>query len=201
MPAYSIDGVVPVVDPASFVHPTAILIGDIVIGPNCYIGPGASLRGDFGRVMMGPGSNLQDNCVIHGFPNSDTILEENAHIGHGAVLHGCIVRRAAMVGMNAVVMDGAEIGEQALVAAMSFVKAAFIVPPRMLVAGIPARVMRELTAQELDWKMQGTREYQYLTRRCFESFAEVTPLTAPEPNRPRVKPSPVEPLYKLKRQR
>jgi len=199
MPAYSIDGVIPVVDPSSFVHPTAALIGDVIIGPNCYVGPGASLRGDFGRVRMGPGSNLQDNCVVHGFPNSETVLEENAHIGHGAVLHGCIVRPSGMVGMNAVVMDDVEIGENALVAAMSFVKAGFVVPPRMLVAGIPARVMRELSAQELAWKAEGTREYQRLTRRCLESFVEVAPLAAPEANRPRVKPAPAEPLHKIKR--
>ena len=111
MPVYEIDGLTPVVDPSSFVHPTATLIGDVIIGPNCYIAPNASMRGDFGRLVMRAGANLQDNCVVHGFPDTDTVLEEDAHIGHGAVLHGCVIRRNALVGMSAVIMDGAEIGE------------------------------------------------------------------------------------------
>ena len=108
MPSYSIEGVIPVVHPSAYVHPTAVLIGDVHIGPNCYVGPNASLRGDFGRIVLLAGANVQDNCVMHGFPQQDTVVEENGHIGHGAVLHSCIVRRDALVGMNAVVMDEAE---------------------------------------------------------------------------------------------
>src|SRR5690242_12972796 len=107
MPFYAIDGLVPVVDPTAYVHPTAVVIGDVIIGPQVYVGPCASLRGDFGRLVLKAGSNLQDNCTMHGFPGSDTVVEENGHIGHGAVLHGCVVRRDALVGMNAVVMDEA----------------------------------------------------------------------------------------------
>ena len=135
----------PVVDPTAFVHPTAVLIGDVRVGPGCYVGPCASLRGDFGRLVLEAGVNVQDTCVLHGFPGTDTVVEADGHIGHGAVLHGCVVRRDALVGMNAVVMDEAEVGEQAIVAACAFVRAGMKVPPRMLVAGVPGKVVRELT--------------------------------------------------------
>src|SRR5512146_1457028 len=135
---WSINGVTPVVDPAAFVHPSAVLIGDVLIGAGCYVGPSACLRGDFGRLEVRAGANIQDCCVLHGFPGTPTIVEEDGHIGHGAILHGCIVRRNALVGMNAVVNDAAEIGESAIVAAMAFVKAGMVVPGRTLVAGVPA---------------------------------------------------------------
>jgi phenylacetic acid degradation protein len=143
-----------------------VLIGDVHIGPRAYIGPCASLRGDFGRLFIGPGANVQDCCVMHGFPGSDTIIEEDGHIGHGAILHGCIVRRNGMVGMNAVVMDKAVVGESAIVAAQSFVKAGLEIPPRMLAGGVPAKVMRELTELEMNWKIEGTSVYHDLVRRC-----------------------------------
>lgn len=200
MPAYEIDGLIPVVDPTSFVHPTASLIGDVIIGPNCYVGPGASMRGDFGRLIMVRGCNLQDNCIIHGFPGTDTVLEEDAHIGHGAILHGCTIRRDALVGMSAIVMDGAVVGEGAFVAALAFVRAAFEVPARTLVAGIPARVVRPLTQEEMNWKAQGTREYQDLARRALATQREVTPLTAPEPDRKRLD-LPITPPFHLSKNR
>ncbi len=195
---FAIDGVTPVVHPSAFVHPHATLIGDVIVGAGCYIGPGASMRGDFGRIEMRAGGNLQDTCVIHGFPDTETQLEEDAHIGHGAVLHGCVIRRNALVGMNAVVMDGAVIGENSFVAACAFVKAGMIVPPRTLVAGIPAKIMRELSDQEIAWKGTGTAEYQELTRRSHASMVEVEALTAVEPNRPRIKVKPTVPLYVAK---
>ncbi len=109
MPSYSIEGVVPVVHPSAYVHPTAVLIGDVWIGPDCYVGPAASLRADFGRIILKQGSNVQDTCVMHAFPGMDTVVEKNGHVGHGAILHGCVVGEDAMVGMNAVVMDEAHI--------------------------------------------------------------------------------------------
>lgn len=195
---YAIDGMTPVVDPSAYVHPSAVLIGDVIVGPGCYIGPCASLRGDFGRLEIRAGANLQDCCVMHGFPSTDTIVEEEGHIGHAAVLHGCIVRRNALVGMNSVINDNAVIGESAIVAAMAFVKAGFVVPPRTLAAGVPARVIRELTEQELAWKIEGTRSYQDLARRSLASMTATTPLAAPEPGRKRIDVAELLPLSVLK---
>lgn len=197
---YAIDGIVPVIDPTAFVHPDAVLIGDVIVGPRCYVGPGASLRGDMGRLVLGPGSNVQDNCVVHCFPGHDTTIEADGHVGHGAVLHGCTVGRNALIGMNAVVMDGATIGESAFVAAMAFVKAGFEVPARSLAAGIPARVMRELSDDEIAWKSQGTAEYQELARRSLATLTPADPLVAPEPDRKRfVGREGIQPLYLRKR--
>ena len=192
---YSIDGVIPVIHPEAFVHPTAVLIGDVIIGPGCYIGPCASLRGDFGRLVLERGANLQDGCVMHGFPNTDTVIEEDGHIGHGAILHGCRIGRDALVGMNAVVMDGAVIGESAMVAAMAFVRAGFEVPARSLAAGIPAKVLRPLTDQDIAWKREGTADYQRLVLRSQRSLKEAQPLREIEPNRPRVDGGAGIPLY------
>ncbi len=201
MPIYSLEGVVPVVDPSTFVHPQAVLIGDVIVGPRCYIGPGASLRGDMGRIVVGAGSNVQDNCVFHTFPAKEVRLAEDAHIGHGAVLHGCRVERAALVGINAVVMDDVVVGEQSLVAAASFVRAGFVVPKRTLVMGAPARVVRELTDKELAWKAVGTREYQDLAVRCLASLRECAPLDAIPPERAGAPQRPVTtvPLHTLER--
>src|SRR5438874_9426688 len=149
---YAIDGIVPVVDPSAFVHPSAVLIGDVIIGARVYIGPAACLRGDFGRIVVEEGANIQDTCMLHGFPGKDTVVGADVTVGHGAVLHGCVVRRGALIGMNCVVNDNAEIGEDAMVAAMAFVRAEARIPPGSLAAGIPARVLRQLPAEELQWK-------------------------------------------------
>ena len=138
------------------------------------------MRGDFGRVELGAGANLQDNCVMHSYPGRIARVAENGHVGHAAVLHGCEVGRGALIGIGAVIMDNASIGEEALVAAMSFVKEGMQVPPRVLVAGIPARVMRELTAVELQWKARGVLQYQELARRSLQELRECEPLRAPE---------------------
>ena len=199
MPSYEIDGLRPVVDPSAYVHPTAVLIGDVVIGPGAYVGPCASLRGDFGRIVLKAGCNVQDTCVIHGFPASDTLLEDNAHIGHGAVLHGCVIRADALVGMNAVVMDEAEIGPGAFVAASAFVRAGLKVPARSLAAGVPAKILRELSDQELAWKREGTATYQRLTERCLATMKECEPLAAEEPDRRRLETGTVQTLVATKR--
>ena len=198
---YAINGVTPVVDPSAYVHPSAVLIGDVIVGAGCYIGPCASLRGDFGRIEVRAGANLQDACVAHGFPGSDTIVAEDGHIGHGAILHGCVVERNALVGMNAVINDNAVIGESAIVAAMAFVKAKMVVPPRTLVAGMPARLVRELTETELAWKIEGTRSYQELTRRSLATMRATAPLTAVEPDRQRIDLPELLPLSSVKAQR
>ncbi|MCH8824443.1 MAG: phenylacetic acid degradation protein PaaY [Planctomycetes bacterium] len=186
MPAYEFEGITPVVDPTAFVHPTAVLIGDVIIGPGCLIGPGASLRGDIGRIIINKGSNLQDGCIAHSFPSKDVVVEENGHIGHGAILHGCTIKRNALVGMNAVIMDDAVIGEDSFVAALAFVKAGMQVPPRTLVGGIPAKIMRELKDDEIKWKSVGTGHYQHLAKRYLATSNQVQPLTEVEQDRRRV---------------
>jgi phenylacetic acid degradation protein len=195
---WSINGVTPVVDPTAFVHPSAVLIGDVLVGAGCYVGPSASLRGDFGRIDVRAGANLQDCCVMHGFPGTDTVVEEEGHIGHGVILHGCVVGRNALVGMNAVVNDNAVIGESAIVAAMAFVKAGMIVPVRTLVAGVPAKVVRTLTEQELVWKIEATQSYQELTRRSLTTMVETVALSAVEPDRKRIELPELLPLSTTK---
>ncbi|OYV02067.1 MAG: phenylacetic acid degradation protein PaaY [Burkholderiales bacterium PBB5] len=185
MPCYAIDGVGPVVDPSAYVHPSAVLIGDVIVGAGCYVGPCASLRGDFGRIALHQGANVQDTCVLHSFPNHDVIVEENGHIGHGAVLHGCIVRRDALVGMNAVVMDDAEVGAEAVVAACAFVPAGMTLPARALAVGAPAKVLRTLADDDVQRKREGTEVYHQLTRRCLASLREVPPLPGVPTDRPR----------------
>src|SRR2546429_1246399 len=159
MPVYSLGGLVPVVDPTAFVHPQAVLIGDVIVGAHCYVAPGASLRADFGRVILSAGSNVQDCCVLHSFPSKDTLLEQDAHIGHGAVLHGCTVRRGALIGIGAIVMDEAVVGEEAFVGAASFVRAGFGVARRTLGTGVPARIARTLAPEAL--ARTGTRPREY----------------------------------------
>ena len=161
------------------------------------------MRGDMGRIVMGAGSNVQDNCVLHTFPLKEVVLEEDAHIGHGAVLHGCTVKRGALVGINAVLMDDVVVGEEALVGAASFVRAGFIVAPRTLVTGAPARPVRELTDEEVAWKAQGTREYHELAVRCLASLKECQPLTAVPAGRENASQRPVKtvPLHTIERGR
>ena len=198
---YSIDGITPVVHPAAFVHTSATLIGDVIVGPGAYIAPSASLRGDFGRIVVEEGANLQDCCIVHGFPDEDTVIERDAHIGHGAILHACRIRTHALVGMNAVVNDNAVIGEWAMVAALAFVKAGMKVPARTLVAGIPARPVRELTDDELAWKADATRQYQELAVRCLNTMREAVALTEVEPDRKRLALGKVLPLSEWKARR
>ena len=186
MPIYSLEGITPVVHPDAFVHETAVLIGDVLIGAGCYIGPHASLRGDFGRIVVEEGANVQDSCVMHSFPGKDCIVENNGHIGHGAVLHGCRIGSNAMVGMNVVVMDDATIGESSIVGAAAFVAANFECPPRSLVVGVPAKVKRRLSDQEVEWKTRGTIEYQQLAVRCLATLVKTDALTEPESNRRRM---------------
>jgi phenylacetic acid degradation protein len=195
---WAINGIVPVIDPSAFVHPSAVLIGDVIVGAGCYVGPAASLRGDFGRLVMRAGSNVQDGCIMHGFPGTDTVVEEDGHVGHGAILHGCVIRRGALVGMNAVINDNAVIGEAAIVAAMAFVKAGMVVPPRMLAAGVPAKIVRKLTEQEMAWKVDGTRSYQELTQRSLGTMTETEALSASEPDRKRIEVPELLPLSAIK---
>ncbi len=195
---YSIDGVIPVVDQTAFVHPTATLIGDVVVGPGCYVGPSASLRGDMGRIVMRRGSNMQDGCIAHTFAGGETVLGEDANVGHGAILHGCTLGRAVLIGMGAVLMDGAEVGDYAFVAAQAFVRAGFKVPPRTVVAGIPAKILRDLTDDEIEWKRQGDRDYQGIVRRSLATMKKVQPLESIDSDEPRIKIPGIPPLYRTR---
>src|SRR5437868_7900659 len=195
---YAIDGLVPVVDPSAFIHPSAVLIGDVIVGARAYIGPCASLRGDFGRIVVEEGANIQDGCIMHGFPGKDTVAGAETTIGHGAVLHGCTVQRGALVGMNCVVNDNAEVGEEAVVAALAFVKAEARIPPRSLAAGIPARVLRELSPEEIAWKRDNMQQYQALSVRSAKTMKQVEALARAEPNRSRFDFPDAIPLSELK---
>lgn len=195
MPCYGIDGMVPVVMPGSFIHPTASLIGDVIVHPGCYIGPHASLRGDFGRIVVHEGSNVQDSCTLHSFPGKDLILAKGSHVGHGAVIHGATLEENVLVGMNAVVMDDVVIGANSFVAALAFVKTGTVIPPDSLVAGLPAKVVKKLSPEQIRWKTKGTEEYQQLAERCRASFVATEPLTAIPPDRGRLDVSTHKPLH------
>ena len=195
---YAIDGITPVVDPSAFVHPSAVLVGDVIVGPGAYIGPCACLRGDFGRIVVESGANVQDTCVMHGFPGKDTVVGAGANIGHGAVLHGCVIGAGALVGMNCVVNDNAEVGEDSVVAAMAFVKAEAKIPARCLAAGIPARVMRTLSQDEIDWKRGNAESYRKLAKRSAATMELVDALPAVEPGRKTIEIPESIPLSELK---
>ncbi len=196
---YAIDGIVPVVDPSAFVHPAAVLIGDVIVGARAYIGPCASLRGDFGRIVVEEGANIQDHCMLHGFPGKDTVVGPEVTVGHGAILHGCVVRRGALIGMNCVVNDNAEVGEHAVVAALAFVKAEARIPPRALAAGIPAKVLRQLSEEEIRWKGDNARLYQQLAVRSATTMQAVEALTTAEADRKRIDIPGAMPLSEMKK--
>ena len=184
MQCFAIDGVIPVVSPDAFIHPSATLIGDVVVGAGCYIGPGAVVRGDFGTIRIAAGSNIQDNSVLHSGVNAPLIVEENGHIGHGAILHGCHLESGVLIGMNAVVMDGARLGRQCIVGAMAFIAAERSYPPRQLLLGLPARAVRTLSDAEIIAKQRATRAYHHLAIRCRRSLVAVPPLSTLEAKRP-----------------
>lgn len=183
MPCYAIDGVIPIVSPQAFVHPTAVLIGDVVIEAGVYIGPFAALRADFGAIHIHKDANVQDACIIHGFPGYVTLVETLGHIGHGAILHGCHIGKNVLVGMNSVVLDEADIGENTIIGANSTVKAKAQIPANVLVLGSPARVIRRLDEKEIAWKSKGTQQYIALTERCIHTMVEVQPLSCDHPER------------------
>ncbi len=196
---YAIDGIVPVVHPTAFIHPSAVLIGDVIVGERAYIGPCASLRGDFGRIIVEEGANIQDGCILHGFAGKDTVVGADCTIGHGAVIHGCVLRRGALIGMNCVVNDNAEVGEDAIVAALAFVKAEDRIPPRTLAAGIPAKVRRTITEQEIAWKRANLLVYQDLAVRSMKTMQVVEALTQVEEGRKRFDFPTSVPLSELKK--
>lgn len=176
MAIYAFDGFVPVVHETAFVHPQAAVTGNVIIGRDCYIGPGAALRGDWGGIEIGDGCNVQEQCTIHMFPGVTVVLEPGAHVGHGAVIHGARLEANCLVGMNAVVMDRAVVGAGSIVGAMTFVPEGMVIPSRQIAVGNPARIVKEVTDEMLAWKTEGTALYQALPGQMRASWREVEPL-------------------------
>ncbi|WP_430411830.1 transferase hexapeptide repeat family protein [Kordia sp.] len=181
---YEFKGYIPVVHESSFVHPLAAVTGNVIIGKDCYIGPGAAIRGDWGEIILEDGVNVQENCTVHMFPGKSIVLKESAHIGHGAIIHGANIGRNVLVGMNTVIMDDAEIGDESIIGAMAFVKAKTVILKRSLVVGNPAKVIKQVSDEMIAWKTKGTQLYQKLPKDCHESLREVEPLREVPKERP-----------------
>ena len=173
---YAFQGITPVVHESAFVHPQAVVTGDVTIGRDVYVGPGAAIRGDWGAIVIEDGCNVQENCTVHMFPGVTVVLESGAHIGHGAIVHGARVGRNSLVGMNAVIMDDAEIGAECIVGALCFVPAEMKVPPRTVVVGNPAKIVKDVSDEMIAWKTEGTKLYQALPRQLHETLQAVEPL-------------------------
>ena len=181
---YSFKEFIPVVHESSFVHPQATVTGDVIIGKNVYIGPGAALRGDWGKIIIEDGCNVQENCTIHMFPGITVFLREGAHIGHGSIIHGATIGRNSLIGMNAVIMDNAEIGDECIIGALTFIKADEKIPRRSLVAGNPGKIIKAVSDEMIQWKTEGTNLYQSLPKQMFDHWKRCEPLREIEPDRP-----------------
>jgi len=173
---YSFKEFIPVIDPSSFIHPLAAVTGNVVIGKHCYIGPGAAIRGDWGKIIIEDGCNVQENCIIHMFPGVTVLLKEAAHIGHGAIIHGATIGKNCLVGMNAVIMDNVELGDECIIGALTFIKQDEKIPARSLIAGNPGKIIKQVSDEMIAWKTEGTKLYQVLPKEMFESWKEVEPL-------------------------
>jgi phenylacetic acid degradation protein/carnitine operon protein CaiE len=184
MAIYSFNGFIPVVKPSSFIHPLATVTGNVIIGENVYIGPGAAIRGDWGQIIIEDGCNVQENCTIHMFPGSTVYLKKGAHVGHGAIIHGGTLGENCLIGMNAVIMDDVKIGKESIIGALCFVPANTEIPERSLVVGNPAKIIKQVSDEMIAWKTEGTELYQKLPSDCQASLLPCEPLTEIEENRP-----------------
>jgi len=173
---YEFNGIKPVIDASSFIHPQAVVTGSVAIGKNVYIGPGAALRGDWGTIIIENGCNVQENCTVHMFPGVTVLLKEAAHIGHGAIIHGATIGKNCLVGMNAVIMDEVELGDECIVGALSFIKQGEKFPSRSLIAGNPAKILKQVSDEMMNWKIEGTKLYQQLPAQCLETLKLCEPL-------------------------
>jgi carbonic anhydrase/acetyltransferase-like protein (isoleucine patch superfamily) len=181
---FEFEGYKPVVDPSSFVHPNATVTGNVIIGKRVYIGPGAAIRGDWGGVVIEDGCNVQENCTIHMFPGVTVRLKQNAHIGHGAVIHGAEIGHNTLVGMNAVIMDNVKVGGECIIGALTFLPQDTVIPDRKVVVGNPFKIVKDVSDEMLNWKSKGTELYQALPEQCQRSLKPCEPLTEVPPNRP-----------------
>lgn len=177
MAFYQFNGIKPVVHPSAFVHPQAAVTGHVIIGKDVYIGPGCALRGDWGKIVVEDGCNVQENCTVHMFPGVTVVLKESAHIGHGAIIHGATIGRNSLVGMNAVIMDEVELGDECIVGALCFIKQGEKIPPRSLVVGNPSKIIRQVSHEMIAWKTEGTKIYQRLPQQCYDTLIPCDPLT------------------------
>lgn len=182
---YAFNGYIPVVHETAFVHPQAVVTGNVIIGRDVYIGPGAAIRGDWGEIIIEDGCNVQENCTLHMFPGKTVLLCQEAHIGHGAVIHGATIGQNALVGMNSVIMDEAMIGDECIVGALSFVKAGEKYARRSLIAGNPAKVIKEVSDDMIAWKSEGTRLYRLLPTECYDTLRPCEPLRSVPSDRPK----------------
>jgi phenylacetic acid degradation protein len=173
---YRFKNFVPVVDETAFVHPQAAVTGNVIIGRHCYIGPGAALRGDWGQIVLEDGCNVQENCTVHMFPGVTVLLKAGAHIGHGAVIHGATIGKNCLVGMNAVIMDNVVLGDECIVGALSFIKADEVFESRSLIVGNPAKKIKEVSDEMIDWKTEGTKLYQQLPGDMYAGWEACEPL-------------------------
>ncbi|MCC7332485.1 MAG: transferase hexapeptide repeat family protein [Flavobacteriales bacterium] len=184
MAIYEYNGFKPVIYPSAFVHPQAAVTGNVIIGKDVYIGPGAAIRGDWGKIIIEDGCNVQENCTIHMFPGTTTLLKKGAHIGHGAIVHGAVIGENCLVGMNSVVMDDVIMEEECIVGALCLVPSKMEVPRRSLLVGNPAQIIKQVSDEMISWKTKGTLLYQTLPKACFETLKICEPLREEEPNRP-----------------
>lgn len=184
MAVYEFNGFRPVIKESSFVHPLAAVTGNVIIGENVYIGPGAAIRGDWGQIIIEDGCNVQENCTIHMFPGTTVILKEGAHIGHGAIIHGGVIGKNCLIGMNAVIMDDVVLHDECIIGALCFVPSKMEIKSRSLVVGNPAKIIKEVTEDMISWKTKGTSLYQTLPKDCYSTLKECEPLREIEPNRP-----------------
>jgi len=174
---YAFKDIIPVVHPTAFVHPQATVVGNVIIGKDVYIGPGAAIRGDWGQIIIEDGSNVQENCTIHMFPGTTVLLKASSHIGHGAIIHGATIGKNCLVGMNAVIMDNVQLGDECIVGALSFVKADEVFEARSLIVGNPAKKIKEVSDEMIAWKTQGTALYQQLPKEMHQFHHPCEPLT------------------------
>lgn len=181
---YEFKGNKPVVHESSFIHPQAAVTGNVIIGKDVYIGPGAAIRGDWGRIIIENGCNVQENCTIHMFPGVTVLLKEGSHIGHGAIIHGATIGKNCLVGMNAVIMDNVELGDECIVGALTFIKQGEKILARSLVAGNPGKIIKQVSDEMIAWKTEGTKLYQALPKEMFENWKECEPLRKPVADRP-----------------